>query len=251
MSSEGPGPSEPGYREWHRMPPSEETFGARPITIDHLPGRLIVMEGTDGAGRSTHVALLREHLEIRGFGVMNTGLTRGKLAGDGLRKAKLGTTAGQRTMDLFYATDFVDRLENEIIPALRAGFVVLIDRYIYSLMARSAVRGTDRQWLQDLYRFAPKPHGVLYLKISVPRLVPRVLSKGGFDYWESGMDFQEETDVYQSFVRYQTRLLLVLDSMAKEFEFTTIDADRNEGDVFDDVRREVDRLVADMRGNEP
>jgi dTMP kinase len=241
---------EPGYREWHRMPPSEETFGAGPIRIDHLPGRLIVMEGTDGAGRSTHVALLREHLEVRGFGVINTGLTRGKLAGEGLRKAKLGTTAGQRTMDLFYATDFVDRLENEIIPALRAGFVVLIDRYIYSLMARSAVRGTDRQWLQDLYRFAPKPHGVLYLKISVPRLVPRVLSKGGFDYWESGMDFQEETDVYQSFVRYQTRLLLVLDSMAKEFEFTTIDADRNEGDVFDEVKNEVDRLVADMRGNE-
>src|SRR5262245_6270839 len=250
MSSDGPGPQEPGYREWHRMPPAEETFGAGPRPIDHLPCRLIVMEGTDGAGRSTHVALLREHLEIRGFAVMNTGLTRGKLAGDGLRKAKLGTTAGQRTMDLFYATDFVDRLENEIIPALRAGFIVLMDRYIYSLMARSAVRGTDRQWLQDLYRFAPKPHGVLYLKISVPRLVPRVLSKGGFDYWESGMDFQEETDVYQSFVRYQTRLLLVLDSMAQEFGFKTINADRHEVDVFEDVRREVDRLVADMRGNE-
>jgi len=233
------------------MPPAEETFGAGPISIDHLPGRLIVMEGTDGAGRSTHVALLREHLEIRGFAVMNTGLTRGKLAGDGLKKAKLGTTAGQRTMDLFYATDFVDRLENEIIPALRAGFVVLIDRYIYSLIARSAVRGTDRRWLQDLYRFAPKPHGVLYLKIHVSRLVPRVLSKGGFDYWESGMDFQEETDVFKSFVRYQTRLLTVLDAMADELGFTTIDADRNEVEVFDHIRREVDRLVADMRGSEP
>src|SRR5262245_57291092 len=114
MSTDGPGPAEPGYREWHRMPHSEETFGAGPIPIEQLPGRLIVLEGTDGAGRSTHVALLREHLEVRGFGVMNTGLTRGKLAGEGLRKAKLGTTAGQRTMDLFYATDFVDRLENEI-----------------------------------------------------------------------------------------------------------------------------------------
>src|SRR5262245_39377104 len=114
MSSDGPGPADTGYRECHRLSHSEETFGAGPIPIDHLPGRLIVLEGTDGAGRSTHVALLREHLEIRGFGVMNTGLTRGKLAGEGLRKAKLGTTAGQRTMDLFYATDFVDRLENEI-----------------------------------------------------------------------------------------------------------------------------------------
>jgi dTMP kinase len=249
MSSDGTGAQEPGYREWHRVPTSSDVFGAGPISIDHLPGRLIVIEGTDGAGRSTHVALLREHLEICGFGVMNTGLTRGKLAGEGLRKAKLGTTAGQRTMDLFYATDFVDRLENEIIPALRAGFVVLIDRYIYSLMARSAVRGTDRQWLQDLYRFAPKPHGVLYLKINVERLVPRVLSKGGFDYWESGMDFQEETDVYKSFVRYQERLLKVLDSMAVEYGFKTIDADRSEVDVFEDVRREVDRLVADMVGS--
>jgi dTMP kinase len=251
MSTDRPGPTEPGYSEPSRRPPSDETFGAGPMSIDHLPGRLIVMEGTDGAGRSTHVALVREHLEIRGFGVMSTGLTRGKLAGDGLKKAKLGTTAGQRTMDLFYATDFVDRLENEIVPALRAGFVVLTDRYIYSLMARSAVRGTDRQWLQDLYRFAPKPHGVLYLKISAQRLVPRVLSRGGFDYWESGMDFQEETDVYKSFVRYQTRLLLVLEAMAKEYAFTTIDADRGEAEVFEDVRREVDRLVADMRGNEP
>lgn len=250
MSTDARPPSEPGFREWQGMMASDHTFAEGPIPIEQYPGRLIVMEGTDGAGRSTHVALLREHLEIRGFGVMNTGLTRGQLAGDGLRKAKQGTTAGQRTMDLFYATDFVDRLENEIIPALRAGFVVLIDRYIYSLMARSAVRGTDRSWLQDLYRFAPKPHGVLYLKINVKRLVPRVLSKGGFDYWESGMDFQEETDVYQSFVRYQTRLLLVLDSMAQEFGFKTIDADRDEVEVFEDIRNEVDRLVADMRGTE-
>jgi dTMP kinase len=250
MSTDAPHIAEPGFREWQGMIARDQTFAAGPISIDEYPGRLIVMEGTDGAGRSTHVALLREYLEIQGFGVMNTGLTRGQLAGEGLRKAKLGTTAGQRTMDLFYATDFVDRLENEIIPALRAGFVVLIDRYIYSLMARSAVRGTDRRWLQDLYRFAPKPHGVLYLKVSVDKLVPRVLSKGGFDYWESGMDFQEETDVYQSFVRYQTRLLLVLDSMAQEFGFKTIDSDRIEADVFEDIKNEVDRLVADMRGSQ-
>jgi dTMP kinase len=240
-------PSEPGF--W--MPADKSPFlldGSGPLNISHLPGKLIVLEGTDGAGRSTHVGLLREYLEIRGFGVMNTGLSRGRLAGEGLRKAKLGTTAGQRTLDLFYATDFADRLENEIIPALRAGFVVLTDRYIYSLMARSAVRGTDRTWLNDLYRFAPKPHGVLYLKVDVPHLVPRMLARGGFDYWESGMDFQEETDVYQSFVRYQTRLLAVLDSMSREFQFHEIDANRNVDETFQDVMSAVDLMVDSLQG---
>jgi dTMP kinase len=242
------GLDEPGFR----LPADRQTaalLGSGPVDIGQLPGRLIVLEGTDAAGRSTHVALLREHLEIRGFGVMNTGLSRGRLAGDGLRKAKLGTTAGQRTLDLFYATDFADRLENEILPALRAGFIVLTDRYIYSLMARSAVRGTNRAWLKDLYRFAPKPHGVLYLKVDVPHLVPRVVGRGAFDYWESGMDFQEETDVYKSFVRYQTRLLEVLDAMSAEFGFTAIDANRDVDDTFRDVRDAVDALVADMRGD--
>jgi dTMP kinase len=239
--------SEPGF--W--VPADKSPFhmdGSSALEIDHLPGKLIVLEGTDGAGRSTHVGLLREHLEIRGFGVMNTGLSRGRLAGEGLRKAKLGTTAGQRTLDLFYATDFADRLENEILPALRAGFVVLTDRYIYSLMARSAVRGTDRTWLQDLYRFAPKPHGVLYLKVDVDHLVPRMLARGGFDYWESGMDFQEETDVYHSFVRYQTRLLAVLDSMAQEFGFHQIDANRQVDKTFAEIRTAVDRMVDSMQG---
>ncbi|HVJ82504.1 MAG TPA: thymidylate kinase [Planctomycetia bacterium] len=238
---------EPAYRN-----PSDravsEIFGSAPVEIANLPGRLIVLEGTDGAGRSTHVALLREHLEIRGLAVMSTGLTRGRLAGDGLKKAKLGTTAGQRTLDLYYATDFADRLENEILPALRAGFIVLTDRYIYSLMARSAVRGTDRRWLQDLYRFAPIPHGILYLKVDVAHLVPRIVARGGFDYWESGMDFQEETDVFQSFVRYQTRLLAVLDTMAAEFGFQTIDANGETARTFGEVRGAVDRLVDDMRG---
>ena len=240
---------EPAYRNAPAAPTAP--IGARAVDISQLPGRLIVLEGTDGAGRSTHCALLREYLEIRGFGVLNTGLSRGRLAGDGLRKAKLGTTAGQRTLDLFYATDFADRLENEILPALRAGFVVLTDRYTYSLMARSAVRGTDRAWLEDLYRFAPAPHGVLYLKVDVTHLVPRVVASGGFDHWESGMDFQEETDVYLSFVRYQTRLLAILDAMAGEYGFRTIDANKSTEENFAALKEAVDDLVAGMPGAMP
>ncbi|MGE3181113.1 MAG: dTMP kinase [Phycisphaerae bacterium] len=213
--------------------------GSAPVDISRYPGRLIVLEGTDGVGRSTHTALLRETLETLGFGVLHTGLSRGRLAGEGLRKAKLGTTATQRTLDLFYATDFADRLENEILPALRAGFVVLTDRYIYSIMARSIVRGTDIEWLRDLYRYAPLPHGILYLSVTTQNLIPRVVGRGLFDFWESGMDFQEETDVYQSFVRYQTRVLSAFDQLADMYEFQVIDANRPIAAVFTDVKATV------------
>jgi len=239
--------SEPGFR-FPALGESVRLSGAGPTDISRYPGRLIVLEGTDGVGRSTHISLIREWLETAGYGVMYTAQTRSRLAGEGLRKAKLGTTAGQRTLDIFYATDFADRMENEVLPALRAGFVVLTDRYFYSIVARSAVRGIDRDWLRDVYRFAPQPHGVLYLKVDVEHLLPRVVTRGVFDYWESGMDFQEEPDMYRSFVRYQTRLLSVFDEMAEAYGFRVIDANREVADVFADLKSEVNSLVAGMKG---
>jgi dTMP kinase len=244
-------PSEPGIaypRFGHEQ--AMLATGAAPVDISNFSGRLIALEGTDGVGRSTHIALLREWLETQGFGVLHTGLTRSRLAGEGLKKAKLGTTLGQRTLDLFYATDFADRLENDIIPALRAGFVVLTDRYVYSVIARSIVRGMDRRWLRDLYRFAPEPHGILYLHVDIPHLVPRVLARGGFDYWESGMDFLGKDDLYSSFVPYQTRLLEAFDQIGKVYGFQYIDANRSVGDVFRDLRDCVAKIVGDMKGSQ-
>jgi len=223
--------------------PSVLVDGSDAVDISSLPGKLIVLEGTDGAGRSTHIALLREWLETRGYGVAHTGLTRSRLVSEGLRSAKEGHTLLRTTMDLFYATDFADRLENQIVPALRAGFVVLTDRYVYSLMARSIVRGGTLDWIEDVYRFAPQPHAVLYLKIGVDDLPARVLTKGGFDYWESGLDFQEETDVYGSFVRYQTSMLSAFDRLSELHGFTTIDASRDVSSVFGDLRDAVMRVV--------
>ncbi len=243
-----PGPAnEPRYRRTISAD-SPRHNGSGPLDVSPYPGRLIVLEGTDGVGRSTQIALLREWLETQGFGVLHTGLTRSRLAGDGLRKAKMGTTLSQRTLDLFYATDFADRLETDIVPALRSGFVVLTDRYVFSSMARSMVRGLDREWLRDLYRFAPVPHGVLYLKIDVAQLVSRVLARGAFDYWESGMDFLEEPDVYRSFVRYQTKLLEVFNELALTYGFQVVDASRGIADVFHDLKQETHRLVSGMRG---
>ncbi len=189
-----------------------------------LPGRLVVIEGTDSVGRSTQLNRLRPWLESSGYAVVDTEMTRSVLAGPGLKKAKEGHTLGPITLNLFYATDFVDRFENQIVPALRAGFIVLTDRYIYSLIARAVVRGADPHWIRSIYGLALKPDVILYLKISIHDLIPRVLQRGGFDYWESGMDMRLGSDLFESFVNYQTRLLKQFDTMSEEYGFQVIDA---------------------------
>jgi dTMP kinase len=189
-----------------------------------LPGRLIVIEGTDGVGRSTQLNLLRPWLESNGYAVIDTEMTRSELAGAGLKQAKEGHTLGPITLNLFYATDFVDRFESQIIPALRAGFIVLTDRYIYSLMARALVRGADPKWIRSIYGLALKPDAIFYLKIGIDNLIPRVLQRGGFEYWESGMDMRLGADLFESFVNYQTSLLEQFALMTNEYHFKVLDA---------------------------
>ncbi|HLI88681.1 MAG TPA: thymidylate kinase [Ktedonobacteraceae bacterium] len=189
-----------------------------------LPGRLIVLEGTDSVGRSTQLGLLRPWLESSGYAVIDTETTRSELVGAGLKQAKEGHTLGPITLNLFYATDFVDRFESQILPALRAGFIVLTDRYIYSLMARALVRGADPRWLRSIYGLALKPDAIFYLRIRLHDLIPRVLQSGGFDYWESGMDMRLGADLYESFVNYQTRLLAEYEKMIETYDFQVIDA---------------------------
>src|SRR6266705_2563346 len=181
------------------------------VEIEAYSGKLIVIEGTDGVGRSTHVALLRTWLESIGYAVLDTGMTRSVLAGRGIKNARAGHTLGRLTMQLYYATDFADRLENQMLPALRAGFIVLTDRYIYSAIARAEVRGVDPVWIRSLYEMALVPDAIFYLKIQSPQeLVQRVLSSGRrFDYWESGMDLRLGEDFYDSFIAYQTQMLKV------------------------------------------
>jgi dTMP kinase len=189
-----------------------------------LPGRLIVIEGTDGVGRSTQMQLLRPWLESSGYAVVDTEMTRSDLVGAGLKQAKEGHTLGPITLNLFYATDFVDRFESQILPALRAGFIVLTDRYIYSLMARALVRGADPQWIRSIYGLALVPDTVFYLRIGVDDLITRVLQRGGFDHWESGMDMRLGADLFDSFVNYQTQLVEQFDSMAQEYGFEVINS---------------------------
>lgn len=209
-----------------------------------------MIEGTDGVGRSTHIGLLRTWLEARGHAVLDTGMTRSVLAGGGIKEAKTGHTLGRLTMQLFYATDFIDRLENEMLPALRAGFIVLTDRYIYSAMARAEVRGIDSGWVRSIYGMSLVPDAVFYLKIhSAKELVDRVLSSGrGFDYWESGMDLHLGEDFYDSFIAYQTRMLQVFDRMSVEYGFHELNASRSVRSVAADLRRSVAKVIDEPRG---
>jgi len=205
-----------------------------------------VIEGTDGVGRSTQVALLKEWLEDRGYAVLDTGLVRSQLAGPGIKRAKQGHTLDPITLNLFYATDFWDRMERQIIPALRAGMVALVDRYVFSLIARASVRGVSREWMEELYGFALVPDRVIYLDIDVEHLLPRVLSSRGFDYWESGLDFLREPDVYHSFVHYQTELLAEFLRLAERHRFVVVDARKSIADVFAVLRGEVEEALHGM-----
>ena len=213
------------------------------MDLSNLSGKLIVIEGTDGVGRTTQMDLLKPWLEKEGRAVLDTGLTRSALAGKGIKQAKEGHTLGPITLDLFYATDFADRLEQEIVPALRAGFVVLTDRYVYSLMARAAVRGVDPAWIRSAYSFALKPDVVFYLKIGVDDLIPRVVFKRGFDYWESGMDLYPSEDMYEAFRKYQTALLAQFDKLAEEYKFEVIDASATAGMIFEQLKAGIGRVL--------
>jgi dTMP kinase len=209
------------------------------LKVGPLKGSLIVVEGTDGVGRSTQIEQLTSWLEVRGYGVVNTGWTRSPLLAETINEAKEGHELNVTTFSLLYAADFADRLENQIIPALRAGFIVVADRYMYTAFARNAVMGADPDWTRRLFGFAVVPDLVLYLKIDVRRLIPRVLESKGMDYWESGMHLRLGTDIFDSFRRYQTRLIREYDRMAEEFSFVTLDATQSVDAIQKELRDRI------------
>ena len=235
-SPDTPGAAAVGHYYGHGLPY---------LPIDGYPGKIIALEGTDSVGRSTQIRLLREWLEVQGYGVVETGWTRSALMQPTIDLAKASNTLNNLTFVLLYATDFADRLEKEIIPALKAGFIVLADRYIFTALARAAVRGVDAKWLRDLYGFAIAPHLVFYLKIDVDTLISRVLQSTGMEYWESGMDMRLGDDIHDSFRTYQTRLLRKYNALAREFGFRVIDARRPIDDIQAELRRQIGRFLTE------
>ena len=215
--------------------------GIRP---SELTGRLIVIEGADGSGRSKQIRRLVDWLEASGHATTQVGLKRSNLASEELESAKNGNILNRTTMSLFYATDFADQLENIIIPSLRAGFIVLADRYIYTLMARDMVRGLDSDWVKSLYSIALKPDAVFYLKLPPEKLIQRNFMKNHtLDYWESGMDLGLSLDMFDSFVQYQQLLADKFDELRKSWGFTTIDADQSMSELNRELRSNVERVL--------
>ncbi|MGH7476987.1 MAG: dTMP kinase [Longimicrobiales bacterium] len=222
-------------------------YGSPPpgLLMDELAGVLIVIEGPDASGRSTHVRMLTAWLEEQGYPVAHTGLSRSRLVRHELERAKLGNVLSPRTMSLFYATDFYDQLENVIVPALRAGSVVLADRYIFTLMARDMIRGANRRWVESLYSMALVPDVVFYFAVSVNTLVERTLySRGNLDYWESGMDLGISRDWHSSFLTYQRRMRAEFRRLRKHHDFQEINADRRLVTIQHDLRARIDRVLS-------
>src|SRR5579864_6377320 len=192
--------------------------GIPKVDVERLAGRLIVVEGADGSGRSTQIAMLVQWLEGSGHATTQVGLKRSSLVSEELEQAQQGNILSRTTFSLFYATDFADQLENIILPALKAGFIVLADRYIYTLMARDLVRGMNEAWLKNLYGIALEPDAVFYLSVEPEELVQRNLSKNAaLDYWESGMDLGLCREVFDSFLKYQACMAEAFLNMQKTY----------------------------------
>jgi dTMP kinase len=216
------------------------------VDSEELGGRLIVVEGADGSGRSTQIADLVSWLETSGHATVQVGLKRSTLVSEELERAQDGNVLSRTTLALFYATDFADQLENLILPALKSGFIVLADRYIYTLMARDMVRGMDESWLKNLYGIAPEPDAVFYLSVEPEELVQRNLSKTAtLDYWESGMDLGFSRDLFDSFLKYQGAMGEAFRQLQKTYHFDIIDANRSVSVVNKELRKKISLLLAE------
>ena len=205
-----------------------------------VKGRLIVIEGPDGSGRSTNIEMITSKLEADGHAVVTTGLKRSELIGPGILEAKRNLSLGDKTLALFYAADFADRLEHNIIPALRAGYVVLADRYIYTLMARSAVRGISKTWSHRLFGFAIKPDLAFYIDVKAEDLFHRIFQKYGFlDYYESGGDIGLADNLYTSFILYQNRMAGEFRQIKRKYGIIGINGEGSVSEVNADLQRRI------------
>jgi len=215
------------------------------VEASSLNGKLIVVEGADGSGRSTQIARLVQWLETSGHHTVTVGLKGSTLVSEELETAQQGNILSRTTLSLFYATDFADQLENNILPALRAGSMVLADRYIYTLMARDLVRGMNDAWLRNLYGIALVPDAVFYLDVAPEHLVQRVFAKQSqLDYWESGMDLGFSRDLYDSFLEYQARMRDRFRELQRSYPFHLINGERSPDLVAEDLRREVESVLS-------
>jgi dTMP kinase len=235
------------------MPGAKRFFGQGLPGVDPatLRGRLIVIEGSDGSGRTTHINLLRDWLERSGYATEEVGLKRSTLVSAELEQAKQGNTLGPITQTLFYATDFTDQLENKIVPALRSSFIVLADRYIYTMMARAILRKLDDEWIKQVYSIALIPDAVFYLEVPPKVLAERIFRKGEpLDYWESGMDIMRSGDRYTNFIKYQRQMVVEFKKMQQTYGFDVINGSRSPRLVHKDLQAKIQDILGANEGTD-
>jgi dTMP kinase len=240
-------PSPPPAVAAKAVPVTEEAssqyfFGEPLVGFDpsEITGSLIVIEGMDGSGRSTQIALLQEWLESEGFAVQTSGLRRSNLVGRDIDELLAKNAATRLTLALMYATDFFDQVEHRILPALRSGTIVLADRFIFTLIARGVVRGINRDYMSGLYAMALRPHLTFWLNVRPETAFGREFKKAqAISYWEAGRDMSLSHDLYWSFIRYQTMIKREFEVMAKKHSFLELDGEANVPTVNKQLRQRI------------
>ncbi|HEY2822795.1 MAG TPA: dTMP kinase [Candidatus Acidoferrum sp.] len=230
-----------------KVPATEEDasqyfFGEPLVGFDpsEITGTLIVIEGMDGSGRSTQIALLQEWLESEGFSVQTSGLRRSNLVGRDIDELLAKNAVTRLTLSLMYATDFFDQIEHRILPALRSGAVVLADRFIFTLIARGVVRGINRDYISGLYAMALRPHLTFWLNVRPETAFAREFKKAqAISYWEAGRDMSLSHDLYWSFIRYQTMIKREFEVMAKRHSFIELDGETSVSAVNKQLRHRI------------
>jgi dTMP kinase len=230
-----------------KVPAAEEEasqyfFGEPLVGFDpgEITGQLIVIEGMDGSGRSTQIALLQEWLESEGFAVQTSGLRRSNLVGRDIDELLAKNAVTRLTLSLMYATDFFDQIEHRILPALRSGTIVLADRFIFTLIARGVVRGINRDYISGLYAMALRPHLTFWLNVRPETAFAREFKKAqAISYWEAGRDMSLSHDLYWSFIRYQTMIKREFEVMAKRHNFIELDGETSVSAVNKQLRQRI------------
>jgi dTMP kinase len=222
------------------VPRSVTSLALPTIHREDLDGHLIVVEGTDGSGRSTQIALLTEWLESQGFAVQTMGLRRSALIAKDIDALLARNVVTRYTLALMYATDFYDQLETRIIPALRSGMVVLADRYFYTLIVRAVVRGINREYAHGLYELALRPDLTFFLNVRPEVTFLREFKKEPtISYWEAGRDMHLSDDLYESFIQYQTLVRKEFVHLARRHNFITFNGEGSVRAVNADLRRRI------------
>jgi dTMP kinase len=207
------------------------------------PGKLIIVEGIDGSGKSTQLLLLQKWLEAQGHKVFFTEWNSSRLVRETTKRGKKTKSLTPTTFSLLHATDFASRLYHDILPPLKAGMLVLADRYMYTAFARDVVRGVSPQWVRKLYNFAVRPDMAFYFKVPIDVAISRLLggTRGQFKYYEAGMDMNLSPDLTESFRLFQSRILSQYDKIVEEYGLITMDATKD----IETQQNEMRALVAD------